>query len=343
LKFKRAIAGILAIGLAVGLHYNVFAYVLSGESWPNSEASIYSTGSSDSYFNNAFVQAMNSWNNLSNFTFHNLSGYADPCANPFISVRETGWEFRYDDCDAAFGRGTLAVNYSWTIGNEIIQAGTVFNANQLWDVHNGSSPIYYDFRRVAAHELGHALGLGHETIRTALMNPFYSNNIETPLTDDINGLKAIYGSATASVPVYRFLNSLSGRHFYTINQEEKNNLICCDPNMDFEGIAWYAYPNQQLNTVPVYRFYSDTLGYHFYTAGEAEKERLICCDPTWRYEGIAWYVYPDQEPNTIPVYRFYNSALPGHFYTAGASEKDYLSCCDPSWNYEGVAYFTLSQ
>jgi len=343
LKYKRAISGIVVAGLSVCLHFNVFAFMLSGESWQNGEATIYSEGSSDPYWNDAFVQAMQYWSILPNFTYHNVNGYADPCANPFINGGETGWEFRYDNCGVTFGRSTLAVNLSWTDGNRIIQAGTVFNANQLWDVHNGSSRIYYDFRRVAAHELGHALGLGHETVQTALMNPFYSGNIETPQADDINGIKAIYGSSTASVPVYRFWNLLSGRHFYTMNQEEKNNLICCAPNMSFEGIAWYAYPNQQSNTVPVYRFYSDTLGYHFYTAGEAEKERLICCDPTWHYEGVAWYVYPDQAPNTIPVYRFYNSALPGHFYTAGESEKDHLGCCDPSWNYEGVAYFTLSQ
>jgi predicted Zn-dependent protease len=343
LKFKRTVAAIVAAGLSVCLYFNVFAYVLSGKSWPNSEASIYSTGSSDGNFNDAFVQAMNSWNNLSNFTFHNLNGYADPCANPFISDRGTGWEFRYDDCGAAFGSGTLAVNYSWTIGNEIIQAGTVFNANQPWDVHNGPSHIYYDFRRVAAHELGHALGLRHETIQTALMNPFYSGNIQTPQTDDITGLRAIYENSTGVTPVYRFFNSVSNCHFYTISQVEKNNLICCDPNMDFEGIAWYAYPNQQLNTVPVYRFYSEVLKYHFYTADETEKERLVCCDPVWHYEGIAWYIYPDQQENTVPVYRFYNSALPGHFYTVGDSEKDRLICCDPSWNYEGIAYFAITR
>jgi hypothetical protein len=335
----------VAAGLSVCIYLNVFAYVLSGKSWRNGEAAIYSEGSADPYWNNAFVQAMQYWNLLSNFAFTNVNGYADPCEEPLFGGADTGWEFRYDNCGAAFGRGTLAVNFMWSSGNRILQAGTVFNANQVWDVHSGSNGNYNDFRRVAAHELGHALGLDHENVKTALMNPYYSDGIETPQTDDINGLKAIYGeaTATASAPVYRFWNRLTGHHFFTINLVEKNHLVCCNSNMDYEGIAWYAYPNQEPNTVPVYRFYSDWLGYHFYTAAEAEKEHLVCCDQSWRLEGIGWYVYPDQQPNTIPVYRFYNSTLPGHFYTAGASEKDYLICCNPVWDYEGVAYFTLSQ
>ncbi len=338
---NRWTAGILAIGLAVNLQLNASAYVLSGKRWPNSEAVIYSSGSSASYWNDAFVQAMNYWNNHSNFIFHSIDGYADPCANPFISGEKTGWDFRYDECGAAFGRGTLAVNYSWTIGNKIIQAGIVFNADMLWDVHSGRSSIYFDFRRVAAHELGHALGLEHETVFTALMNPFYSDIIETPQADDINGLKAIYGSTTVTVPVFRFWNSFSGHHFYTNSQEEKNNLVYWDHNMDFEGIAWYAFPTQQPNTVPVYRFYSHIFGYHFYTTGEAEKERLICCDQSWTYEGIAWYVYAQPQSNTIPVYRFYNATSSGHFYTASEAEKEHLICCYPSWAYEGIAYYAI--
>ena len=135
---------------------------------------------------------------------------------------------------------SLQIEPTIASGNRIIQAGTVFNANQLWDVHNGSSRIYYDFRRVAAHELGHALGLEHETVRTALMNPFYSGNIETPQADDMNGLKAIYANATASVPVYRFWNHLSGRHFYTAGESEKGHLICCDPSWNYEGVAYFT-------------------------------------------------------------------------------------------------------
>jgi len=342
---NRWIAAIFAVFMVGWLRGGGAAYELSGARWPGTRVGIHSSGSSTSYWNDAYVQAVNQWNNLSDFTFQPVTGYQDPCADPnaYGPPWFTGWAWRYDQCGERFGSGVLAVNIRWTIGRSIVQAGTVFNANLAWDVHHGPGSRYFDFRRVAAHELGHALGLEHENIQPALMNPFYSQTIETPQADDIDGLRALYGGAAGSVPVYRFWNAGSGHHFYTIRQDEKNSLISYDPGMNYEGIAWHAYPNQQPETVPVHRFFSDTLGYHFYTAGESEKDHLICCDPAWRYEGIAWYVYPAPRSDAVPVYRFRGAIANGHFYTAGEAEKDHLICCDPNWIYEGIAYYAVPE
>ena len=186
--------GVAAI-LSVFLCNNSNAYVLFGQSWPDSQATIYSTGGdSSSTFDSAFVEAMNNWNNLSDFQFINASGFKDPCADPntYGPPRFSGYAFRSDSCGTSFGSSTLAVNWRWTYGITIVQAGTVFNSVWSWDVHSGSSSNI-DFRRVATHELGHALGLGHESVNTALMNPFYSETIETSQSDDIEGIRAIYG------------------------------------------------------------------------------------------------------------------------------------------------------
>uniref|UniRef100_A0A8C0NAV7 interstitial collagenase n=1 Tax=Canis lupus familiaris TaxID=9615 RepID=A0A8C0NAV7_CANLF len=52
----------------------------------------------------------------------------------------------------------------------------------------------YNLYRVAAHELGHSLGLSHSTDIGALMYPnyMYSGNVQLS-QDDINGIQAIYG------------------------------------------------------------------------------------------------------------------------------------------------------
>ena len=99
---------------------------------------------------------------------------------------------------------------------------------------------------------------------------------------------------TDALPVYRFWSDEKQGHFYTISETEKNSIIATYPTnvWKYEGIAFYAYPNQKADTTPVYRFWSDTKQGHFYTASLAEKDSIIATYPTnvWKYEGIAYYV-----------------------------------------------------
>ena len=53
-----------------------------------------------------------------------------------------------------------------------------------------------DFLSVALHEVGHALGLDHSTVRGSVMYPTYDGCINNPpslTADDIAGIRAIYG------------------------------------------------------------------------------------------------------------------------------------------------------
>jgi Matrixin len=80
-------------------------------------------------------------------------------------------------------------------------AGDVFFYDDwLWEVGNGLGFDAFDLERIAIHEIGHSLGLGHSDTANAVMWPFVgSEEINVGLhPDDITGIQSLY--ATAAVP-----------------------------------------------------------------------------------------------------------------------------------------------
>ena len=84
----------------------------------------------------------------------------------------------------------------------------MFNSAVQWDSYRDSRdnhPGKYDFQRVAIHELGHVLGLGHPDLDSppqtvdAIMNSLFSDII-APTSDDIAGAQILYGSHPLTPP-----------------------------------------------------------------------------------------------------------------------------------------------
>jgi len=108
--------------------------------------------------------------------------------------------FSSTSCGIAFGANTLAATRGWSIEgtSTIIKADIIFNSNKTWGIYDGA--IRYtleDFSRVAMHELGHAMGLAHTTVASALMYPTASDTY-LPSLDDVESLNAIYVSSSSN-------------------------------------------------------------------------------------------------------------------------------------------------
>jgi len=59
--------------------------------------------------------------------------------------------------------------------------------------------------------------------------------------DDRSGIQWIYSPQTSSAPVYRFFNTVTSGHFFTISEEEKNMVLQTYPQFRFEGVGFYAF------------------------------------------------------------------------------------------------------
>jgi len=151
-----------------------------------------------------------------------------------------------------------------------------------------------------------------------------------------------------TTPVYCFWSSTYSRHFYTIDEAERDKVIeNYSPVWAYEGIASYAFANStESGVAPVYRFWSGTLSAHFYTMDEAERDKVInSYSQVWTYEGVAFYAYAEgQQPlGTAPVYRFWSPSLGCHFYTISEVEKDLLINLYPLvWTYELIAWYAYT-
>jgi hypothetical protein len=151
--------------------------------------------------------------------------------------------------------------------------------------------------------------------------------------------------AVGLAPVWRFWSPALGRHFYTIDEAERDKLLSEYAAVwTYEEVAYRAFSSaDHADLAPVYRFWSGSLSAHFYTLDESERDKLLSNYPhVWTYEGVAFYACPPgrQPAGTMPVYRFWSGVLGAHFYTAGDAERfKLLSGYRDTWQYEGVAWY----
>lgn len=88
--------------------------------------------------------------------------------------------------------GTLAHGY-YPPSNGTSAAGDIhFDSSETWKIGFGGGG--FDVFQVAAHEIGHAIGLNHTAVPASLMNAFYTEDFSGLQADDIAGAQFIYGA-----------------------------------------------------------------------------------------------------------------------------------------------------
>ncbi len=140
--------------------------------------------------------------------------------------------------------------------------------------------------------------------------------------------------------VYRFYDTITGTHFYTANEAERDSVINNFSKYNYEGASFAAVKNATANTSEVHRFFNTLTGTHFYTISDFEADQVRQNFSHFNYEGTAYYAYEQPEAGTIPLYRFYRPATGTHFYTPSLAERDaVIDTLGEFYSYEGIGYY----
>lgn len=179
-----------------------YSYIANGVSnaaeGVDSNTSIGSLASFETCFFAEITTAFAAWSAVANIDFKQVSDNGLPldAAGANGDIRMGAHFF-----DGEFG---ILAHAFFPPPNGVSAAGDLhFDRSENWTCDTSG----IDIGIVTAHEIGHSIGLNHEENSPALMQPFYNPAVSRPLSDDINGLRSIYGARLIISPIIFLLLS----------------------------------------------------------------------------------------------------------------------------------------
>jgi len=138
-------------------------------------------------FEAELIAAFDAWSAVANLTFIQVVDSGLPFNAP-----GAGGDIRIGGHAFDGVGGTLAHGYFPPTNGSSAAGDIHFDIGDSWGL--GLVGPGFSIRQVAAHEIGHAIGLAHTSVAGSLMNPTYSESFFGPQADDIAGAVHLYGA-----------------------------------------------------------------------------------------------------------------------------------------------------
>jgi len=138
-------------------------------------------------FESEVKRAFETWSAAANINFELVADDGADWGSSTNSgdIRIAGHTFERADETSALAHAYFPISPYWSGAGDIH-----FNVTKNWTIGSAGG---YDIFFVALHEIGHALGLRHDSSTLAVMNPYYNANLTALTADDIAGIRQIYG------------------------------------------------------------------------------------------------------------------------------------------------------
>lgn len=188
MSVRHSLTGTLVLVASTALAFSTIDYNGAPAVWANARCTMYHDPSWSAFpsYVSELKAAMGPWNAVSGSNFRFTHGGASTSAD-LRSQTNGNSDVYFDDLSAS----AYAVTWIMQSGPTLFDRDVTFNTDWTWSTGGGSG---VDFRSVAIHELGHVLGLGHESAKPAVMQPTYDGTTlkHTLQFDDEEGCRFLY-------------------------------------------------------------------------------------------------------------------------------------------------------